>query len=98
MEGVKITEREVKKRIRRLRKDAAPGPDGISPRLLQQLENSLAQQLEILFNKSIETGVVPRDWRTATVTPIFKKGTKGSSGNYRPVSITSVRAKYWRRA
>jgi hypothetical protein len=46
-----------------------------------------------LFNKSIQTGEVPQDWRIAKVTPIFKKGTKGDPGNYRPVSLTSVPCK-----
>jgi hypothetical protein len=35
-------------------------------------------------------GVVPQDWRTANVTPIFKKGSKYDPGNYRPVSLTSI--------
>ena len=33
---------------------------------------------------------VPQDWKVANVTPIFKKGSKGSPGNYRPVSLTSI--------
>jgi len=33
---------------------------------------------------------VPKDWRIANVTPVFKKGKKKHSGNYRLVSATSV--------
>ncbi len=33
---------------------------------------------------------MPKDWRQANVTPIFKKGSKADPGNYRPVSLTSV--------
>jgi len=29
------------------------------------------------------------DWRTANVTPLFKKGSKHHVNNYRPVSLTS---------
>ena len=43
-----------------------------------------------IFNRSLETGVVPRDWREANVTPLFKKGDPSKPGNYRPVSLTSV--------
>ena len=85
-----ITEWEVRKKIRRLRKEAAAGPDEIGPRVLQELEDEIARPLTVIFRASLETGAVPEDWRTANVVPIFKKGAKTAAGNYRPVSLTSV--------
>ena len=46
--------------------------------------------LAILFRKSLETEDLPNDWKSANVTPIFKKGSKADGKNYRPVSLTSV--------
>ena len=57
------------------------------------MSSTLTKPLELLFNKSIQTGVIPEEWKKANVTPIFKKGTKGDPGNYRPVSLTSVPCK-----
>ena len=34
--------------------------------------------------------MVPADWKTANVTPLFKKGSRHKAGNYRQVSLTSV--------
>jgi len=36
---------------------------------------------------------VPKDWIKASVTPIFKKGTKEDPGNCRPVSLASIPGK-----
>ena len=34
----------------------------------------LAQPLFILFRMSLETGMLPDDWKIAQISPIFKKG------------------------
>ena len=44
----------------------------------------------MIFIKSLDTGVVLRLWRQANAVPIFKKGDKVESSNYRPISLTSV--------
>ena len=76
----------------RLKQDKAPD-DGITPKFLKEVADEIAEPLTEIFNKSvcISEGVVPQDWKIANVTPIFKKGTKLDSGNYRPVtgSLTS---------
>ena len=49
--------------------------------------------LAIIYSKCLESGEVPPEWKTANVTPIFKKGSKSVPGNYRPVSLTCVLCK-----
>ncbi|KAK4830833.1 hypothetical protein QYF61_013762 [Mycteria americana] len=69
------------------------GPDEIHPRVLKELAEMLTKLLSIIYQQSWLTGEVPVDWRLANVTPIYKKGRKEDSGNYRPVSLTSVPGK-----
>jgi hypothetical protein len=80
----------VRKKIQKLRPAAAAGPDEIGPRLLQELEQEVADGLALIYRKSMDSGTVPLDWRCANVTPIYKKGPRSDPGNYRPVSLTSV--------
>jgi hypothetical protein len=87
---VKITAKEVKVKIKKLRTDGAAGPDGMDPFLLKQLLEEIAWPLSKVMRASLQEGAVPADWRAANVTPILKKGTRTDPGNYRPVSLTSV--------
>ena len=83
----------VQEKISKLKSNSAPGPDGITPRFLKDHYDILSISLSIIFNKSMYTSTVPKDWKDANVTPIFKKGAKSSPDNYRPISLTSVPCK-----
>ena len=43
-----------------------------------------------MFNLSLQEGIVPLEWKEANIIPLFKKGSRNKSVNYRPVSLTSV--------
>ena len=77
-------------KIHGLREASAMGPDKISTRLLQETGDILCVPLSIVFTQSLSEGIVPDDWHKANVTPIFKKGSKMVSGNYRPVSLICI--------
>lgn len=84
---------EVKFKLDNLNVNKSTGPDSIPPRVLYELRNELANPITILFNSSVEGGYVPKEWKLANVSPIFKKGSKSEANNYRPVSLTSVLCK-----
>ena len=46
--------------------------------------------LAVIFNKSLQTGTVPDDWKTSDVSAVFKKGQRYDPANYRPVSLTCL--------
>jgi len=50
----------------------------------------IAEPLSLILHVSYDTGNLPMDWKTASISPLFKKGAKSDPGNYRPVSRTSV--------
>ena len=59
-------------------------------RFLIQIKEHIAHPLSIIFKKSLDEGFVPDDWKTANISPIFKKGNRNMADNYRPVSLTSL--------
>ena len=79
---------EVQEKLQHLNKST--GPYMLHPRILRALEDKLARPLTQIFNNSVETGIIPEDWKSANVTEIHKKGIRQEPGNYRPISLTSV--------
>ena len=93
LDDICITPERVEQKLRGLRITSSPGPDGFHPRILKELASVLSVPLCKLFQKSMETGVLPVDWKVAEVVPIFKKGSRSKPSNYRPVSLTAIPCK-----
>lgn len=85
-----VTENMIRDKINNLKPKSSCGPDNINNRFIKDFSKELIPALSIIFNRSLETSTLPDDWRTANVTPIFKKGSKGKVSNYRPISLTSA--------
>ena len=64
--------------------------DGIPPKLLLKIVEQISIPLATVFNLSLEEGIVPLEWKEANIIPLFKKGSRNKSENYRPVSLTLV--------
>ncbi|KAF2361426.1 Reverse transcriptase domain, partial [Trinorchestia longiramus] len=88
-----FTVEEVEEQLSILNPYKSTGPDGLGPRILKETAEVISEPLTNIFNRSLETGIVPDDWKRANVTPIFKKGNKQIPNNYRPISLTSVISK-----
>ena len=91
LKDIHITEEIVLKKLKNLDPTKSPGPDGVHARLLKELSEELAEPLSLIFTKQLEEGSLPKAWKEANVTPIYKKkGDKSNPGNYRPISLTSI--------
>ena len=80
----------VKKKLDALLINKSSGPDGLSARVLKEMSDVIAVPVYILFKNSLQTGSIPKIWKTANITAIYKKGDKKFGGNYRPVSSTCM--------
>ena len=85
-----VTPELVAKKIKAMKDNKSPGVDGIPPKLLMETVEQISIPLARVFNLSLTEGVVPFEWKEANIIPLFKKGSRNKSENYRPVSLTSV--------
>jgi hypothetical protein len=71
------------------------GPDGVHPKLLKALayDSEFVGSVTDLFNACLNSGNIPKIWKSASVVGLFKKGSKADPLNYRPVSLTCILCK-----
>ena len=91
--SLKVNPKGVEKLLSDIKPHKACGPDEIPNIILKNCAKQLAPGISTLFQRSLDTGVLPKDWTDANITPVFKKGDRYAAENYRPVSLTSVLSK-----
>ena len=88
--NVVFTAELVTKKLKALKPSSSPGPDNIHPRILKECALELGGPLANIFQKSMENGVLPRQWKATNIMPLFKKGKRNDPSNYRPINLVCL--------
>ena len=88
-----VSVEEVYKEIRKLSPRKSAQSTDIPIRVLKENADIFADYICGFFNESIKKSTFPSILKNANITPVFKKGYRGSKENYRPVSILPMISK-----
>ena len=66
-------------------------------KLFKAISNYISEPLKNLINLSFSSGNFPKSLKLARITPIFKKGDKNNSSNYRPITSLPFISKIYER-
>ncbi|KAK3544173.1 hypothetical protein QTP86_006037 [Hemibagrus guttatus] len=92
-----ITQAEVTEVVQQLLGGKAPGVDEIRHEYLKSLDVVGLSWLTHLCNIVWWSGIVPLDWATGVVVPLFKKGDRRVCSNYRGITLLSLPGKVYSR-
>jgi len=81
---------EVKNEIKRLKRGKAAGMDGIKNEAWKEGGEIIGKRLEEILKGVWEGEGFPESWRVGVVVPIWKRGERRETGNYREVTMTST--------
>ena len=82
MDDIVVSKDGVTKLLKGLNCSKALGPDD-HPRVLKELATELGSVFAHIFQQSIDTGEIRREWSLANICPLFKKSDRSLACNYR---------------
>ena len=82
-----VSEKERMSVIGNISTRKAAGPNSVPNLILKEFKDKLKTPTTIIINISFLTGKFPKQCKTTNNTPIFKKGNKLDSSNYRPILL-----------
>ena len=88
-----LREDEFEEAFKSLKRNKAPGHDGLGVNIITSVYEFLKKPLLKIFNQSINLCIFPEKMKIAKVTPIYKSGKKQLLRNYCPISVLSCFSK-----
>ena len=82
MNDIAVSKGGVIKLLKGLNRSKAFGPDELHPRVLKELATELGPVFAHLFQQSIDTGEIPKEWSLANICPLFKKSDRQLSPGF----------------
>ena len=82
--------------MRKVKNGKAAGKDEVTGKVKKGERGRVVDWIWRLYNMFFERGVVPEDWRSAVIVPLYKGiGKRKECGNYRGVSLLSMVGKIY---
>ena len=89
-----ITTAQTRDAIKKSKSSKALGPDELSPIMMKHLGENGIKLLTEIFNKSVNSAIIPNIWKTGKIIPLSKPNKPADKGpSYRPISLLSPSAK-----
>ena len=91
--AIRINRPGLLKLLLNLNPNKANGPDNVPSQFLKTFAHEVVDMYLVLFQASLDQGVVPPDWKEGNIVPLYKKGDRSLPENYRPITLTSISCK-----
>ena len=84
---------EIKKAIKYLKSNKAPGNDSITNEMIKCSCERMIQKLHTLFNLILDSGHYPNSWDEGLIFSIYKSGGRDNPSNYRGITLSNCLGK-----
>ena len=89
---------EIREIVSSMPTNKSPGIDQISMRVIKDSLPAILPTITSIINASLVSGIFPRDWKMAVITPIPKDGDHEQASNNRPISLLPILSKVCERS
>lgn len=93
-EEEEIIREEIIEQLRKLKKEKAPGKNGIEDEAWRLMPNEVGKVLFKLINKIWKEREIP-DWIKGIISLLYKKGDKKKTKNYRGITLVDMAYKIY---
>ena len=97
LENIEITCEDIVSAIKEIGEFSSSAGHDIPAIILKNCAQELSYPLKIMWKDSLNSGFIADNFKSQLITPVFKKGSKSSPANYRPISLTSHLIKIFER-